>query len=37
MFDNMLQSTPAAFHGSVDSTFKTPGEKNEVKPLENLN
>ena len=37
MFDNMLQSTPAAFHGAVDSTFKTRGEKDEVKPLEKLN
>ena len=37
MFDNMLQSTPAAFHVTVDSTFKTPGEKDEVKPLEKLN
>jgi hypothetical protein len=37
MFDNMLQSTPAAFHGTVDSTFKTPGEKDEVNPLGKLN
>ena len=37
LFDNTLQSTPTTFYGADDSTFKTPGEKNAVKPLEKLN
>jgi hypothetical protein len=36
--DNItLQSTPTTFYGADDSTFKTPREKNAVKPLEKLN